>query len=105
MTGNQKLVSPVVETFARRRKIAAGTLALAILLPIGARAMDSPQTPAQAGYALPLPPIWYLDTMRWMDWKPSVPVFKVDTLLLPDGTQPGMFRLPVDYAPDLSRVS
>jgi hypothetical protein len=32
-------------------------------------------------------------------------VFKVDTLLLPDGSQPGIFRLPSDYAPDLPGVS
>jgi hypothetical protein len=54
---------------------------------------------------LPLPPIRYTDSMRWMDWKPSAPVFKVDMLLLPDSTRPGMFRLPSDYEPDLPRVS
>ena len=47
----------------------------------------------------------YLDSMRWMDWKPSAPVFKVDTLLLPDSTQPGVFRLPWDYQRGLPRVS
>lgn len=108
MISNQKLVLPVVETFARSRKMAAaGTLALAMVLPIGALAMDSTPkaTSDRADYVPPLPPIRYLDAMRWMDWKPSVPVFKVDTLLLPDSTQPGVFRLPSDYAPDLSRVS
>lgn len=71
-------------------------------LPIGTLAMDSTprETSDRAGYALPLPPIRYLDTMRWMDWKPSVPAFKVDTLLLP-----GVFRLPSEYEPDLPRVS
>jgi hypothetical protein len=78
-----------------------------MLLPAGAFAMDSTPkvTPDRASYLLPLPPIRYLDSMRWMDWKPSVPVFKVDTLLLPDSTQPGVFRLPSDYQRDLPRVS
>jgi hypothetical protein len=62
-------------------------------------------TSDRAGHALSLPPIRYIDSMRWMDWKPSAPVFKVDTLLLPDSTQPGVFRLPSDYEPDLPRVS
>lgn len=107
MTRNQKLVSSAVETRGRFRRVAAGCFALAMLLPAGAVAMESTPkvTSDRAGYVLPLPPIRYLETMRWMDWKPSVPVFKVDTLLLPDSTQPGVFRLPSDYAPDLSRVS
>jgi hypothetical protein len=105
MIRNPNLVSSAVETFTR--KLAAGTLALAIVLPIGALAMDSTpkETSAQVGYALPLPSSRYLDTMRWMDWKPSVPVFKVDTLLVPDSTRPGVFRLPSDCAPNLPRVS
>ncbi len=107
MTRNQKLVSAAVETRSRCRRVAAGSFALAMLLPAGAFAMDSTPkaTPDRAGYVLPLPPIRYLDTMRWMEWKPSAPVFKVDTLLLPDSAQPGVFRLPSDYEPDLSRVS
>jgi len=78
-----------------------------MLLPVGAFAIDSTprETFDRSGHTLPLPPIRYLDTMRWMDWNPSVPVFKVDTLLLPDRTQPGVFRLPSDYAADLPRVS
>src|SRR5437763_1973271 len=107
MTMNHKLVSAIVETLLRGRTIVAGTFALAILLPTGAVGMDS--TPKEisdrAGYLLPLPPIRYLDSMRWMDWKPSAPVFKVDTLLLPDSTQPGVFRLPSDYERDLPRGS
>jgi hypothetical protein len=78
-----------------------------MLLPTGAFALDS--TPKgtfdSAGYVLPLPSIRYLDSMRWMDWKPSAPVLKVDTLLLPDSTQPGVFRLPPDYERDLPRTS
>ena len=107
MTRKRKLVSAVVETCGRRRRIASGTFALAMLLPAGAFAMDSTPkvTPDRAGHVLPLPPIRYLDTMRWMDWKPSPPVFKVDTLLLPDSTQPGVFRLLSDYERDVARVS
>ena len=107
MTRNQKLVSAAVEIWGRCRRVAVGSVALAMLLPASVFAMDSTSkaTSDRAGYGLPLPPIRYLDTMRWMDWKPSVPVFKVDTLLLPDSTRPGVFRLPSDDAPDLPRVS
>jgi hypothetical protein len=107
MTGNEKLVSAFLETLRRGRTIAAGTFALAMLLPTGSFAMDSKHqgTLDRAGYVLPLPSIRYLDSMRWMDWKPSAPVLKVDTLLLPDSTQPGVFRLPSDYEHDLPRAS
>ena len=106
MTRNKKLVSDVTAAF-RARRLVATPLALAMLLPVGAFAMDS--TPREmfdrSGHELPLPPIRYLDAMRWMEWKPSVPVFKMDTLLLPDGTQPGVLRLPSEDATDLPRVS
>ena len=107
MTRNHKLVSAAVETWGRCVRVVAGSFALAMLLPAGAFAMDSTPkvTPDRAGYVLPLPPIRYLDTMRWMDWKPGTPALKVDTLLLPDTTQPGVFRLPSDYERDLPRVS
>lgn len=107
MTRNHKLVSALVETLRRHRRVVAASFALAMLLPAGAFAMDSTAkvTSDQAGYMLPLPPIRYLDSMRWMDWKPSAPAFKVDTLLLPDSTQPGVFRLPSDYERDVARVS
>jgi len=77
-----------------------------MLLPTGAPGMDSAPkgTFDRTGFVLPLPSIRYLDSMRWMDWKPSAPVFKIDTLLLPDSTQPGVFRLPSDYERDLLRV-
>jgi hypothetical protein len=96
-----------MEILRRHRRTVAGSLALTMLLPTGAFAMDtsSKETFDRTGYVMPLPPIRYLDSMRWMDWKPSAPVFKVDTLLLPDSTQPGVFRLPWDYEPDLRRVS
>jgi hypothetical protein len=96
MTRHQKLFFNSVGTFGR----CAGAVALAMLLPIGAVAMDGTPnvTSARTGYEVPLPPIRHLDSTRWMDWKPSGPVFKVDTLLLPGSTQPGVFRLPSDYA-------
>jgi hypothetical protein len=107
MTRNQKLVSTVVETFGRNRRVVASTFALAMLLPIGALAMDS--TPKEAanrsGHLLPLAPIRHLDSMRWLDWKPSVPEFKIDTLLMPESAQPGVFRLPADYERNQPRVS
>jgi hypothetical protein len=70
-----------------------------MLLPLGAWGMDtSPKLHFdKAGNLLPLPPIPYLDSMRWMDWKPSAPLFKTDTLLLPDSAQPGFFRIPWEY--------
>jgi hypothetical protein len=97
------------ETFGRRtRKIVAGAFALAtMLLPFGAWGMDdSPKlTMDTAANLLPLPPIRYLDSMRWMNWKPSAPIFKVDTLLLPDSVQPGFFRIPTEYDRGFPRVS
>jgi hypothetical protein len=107
MTENRKPVAAGSEMFCRGRWMAAGMLALALLLPSAAFAMDS--TPRhsfdQAGQALQLPPVRYLESMRWMDWKPAAPVFKVDTLLLPDLMQPDIFRLPSGYDRDLARVS
>jgi hypothetical protein len=78
-----------------------------MLLPFGAWGMDgSPKlTMDTAGNLLPLPPIPYLDSMRWMNWKPSAPIFKVDTLLLPDSAQPGFFRIPMEYDRGFPRVS
>ena len=107
MTRNHKFVSAVMETLRRHRRVVARSFALAMLLPSSAFAIDSTpkQTFDRTGYVMPLPPIRYLDSMRWMDWKPSAPVFKVDTLLLPDGPQPGVFRLPSDYERNLPRVS
>ena len=104
MTRNDKCV----EAPRRTPGIVAGILALAMLTPTGASGLDSTisQTAErQATGLLPLPPIRYLDSMRWMEWKPNAPVFKVDTLLLPDGPSLGSFRLPSQYERDLPRVS
>ena len=114
MIAHQTIGSARAETSGRSRTIVAGAFALAaMLLPNAAFGMDSTpnmdstpqQTAARAGDLLPLPPIRYLDSMRWMDWQPSTPLLKVDTLLLPDGTQPGKFRLPSDDARDMTHVS
>ena len=96
------------ETSGRRtRRIVAGALALTtMLLPLGAWGMDSTPRPLldRAGNLLPLPPIPYLDSMRWMSWKPSAPLFKTDTLLLPDNMQPGL-QLPFEHERSRPRVS
>jgi hypothetical protein len=109
MTRNPTLGSARAEKSERRAKrIVAGAFALAtMLLPLGAWGMDSTPgvTTDRAGNPLPLPPIPYLDSMRWMSWKPSAPIFKVDTLLLPAGAQPGVFRFPSEQERGLPRVS
>jgi hypothetical protein len=107
MTRNHELVSAIEKTFRRTRGVIAGPFALAMLLPTGALAVDSApkETFDTAGHVLPLPPIRHLDAIGWMDWKPSAPKFKIDTLLLPDSNQPGVFRLPSDYARGLPHVS
>lgn len=40
-----------------------------------------------------------------MNWEPDAPVFKIDTLLLPDRLAPGTFRLPSDYEGSLPSIS
>jgi hypothetical protein len=92
----------------RARRLVAGAFALATMLaPLGAWGMDSTPRPAldRAGNLLPLPPIPYLESMRWMSWKPDAPVFKTDILLLPDNIQPGYFQLPSEQERSLPRVS
>jgi hypothetical protein len=108
MIAHQTIGSARAETFRRTRMIVAGAFALAaMLLPDAAFGMDSTpqQTAARAGDLLPLPPIRYLDSMRWMDWRPSTPLLKVDTLLLPDGARPGKFRIPADDERDIAHLS
>ena len=107
MTNNRKSVSVVSDALRCVRKLAAGTVALAMLLPSSAFAMGSTpnQTFDQAGDAFSLPHIRYLDSMRWMDWKLGAPAFKVDTLLLPDRLEPGNFRLHFDYERSLPIIS
>jgi hypothetical protein len=65
--------SALAENYGRRaRKIVKGALALAtmLLLPLSAWGMNgSAKLMIDAGGSLvPLPPIPYLSSMRWMDW-------------------------------------
>ena len=107
MSNNRKPVSAVSETLRSGWKTAAGTLALAMLLPGAAFAMDSTpkQTFDQAGHGFSLPPLHYLESIRWMDWRPAAPAFKVDTLLPPGRLAPGNFQPPFDYERNLPLIS
>ena len=91
----------------RACRIVAGAFALTTMLaPLGAWGMDStPRLLDRAGNLLPLPPIPYLDSMRWMSWKPDAPVFKTDILLWPDDLQPGHLQLPSEHERSLPRLS
>jgi hypothetical protein len=109
MIRSYTLGSARAESSGRRAStIVAGTVAMtAMFLPLGASGMDSTPRLAldRAGNLLPLPPIPYLESMRWMSWKPSAPLFKTDTLLLPDNMQPGLFQIPSEHERSLPRVS
>jgi hypothetical protein len=86
----------------------AGFLALGLMLPSSAFTMDSTPNPGdhdQAAPMLSLPPIPYLETMGWMIWTPIAPVFKVDTLLVPDALHPGLLGPPVENGRTLPQVS
>ena len=81
---------------------------LALMLPSSAFTMDSPPSPVDSGQAarlLSLPPIPYLETMRWLSWTPSAPVFKVDTLLVPDALHRGLLGPPVENGRTLPQIS
>ena len=90
MTGNAffaRAESPV----RRARMMITGAFALgAMLLPAAAWGLDrgAQQIVDHTNHLL-LPPILYLDSMSWMSWKPSPPLFRTDTLLLPDSNEPG----------------
>lgn len=75
-----------------------GALALAVtLFPLDAWGMDNAKLDAgQTANILPLPPVPYLESMRWLNWKPNPPAFKIDTLLAPAGFLPGSFQLPAE---------
>src|ERR1043166_3836829 len=97
MITNPTVRSARAEKSGRRTRIIAGALALAaMLLPFAASGMDSTSRldVDRAGNMLRLPPVPYLDSMPWMNWKPAAPVFKVDTWLVPDRDQPGFLRIP-----------
>ena len=80
------------------RRALVGAFALAAtLFPFNAWGTDNPKLDAdQTGNILPLPPVPHLESMQWMNWKLSPPVFKIDTLLAPAGTPPGGFQLPAE---------
>ncbi|WP_316398761.1 hypothetical protein [Bradyrhizobium sp. 33ap4] len=108
MTGNDTLSARAENSARRARMMIAGAFAYAaMLLPAGAWGLDGPprQIPERANHLLPLPPIPYLDSMQWMSWKPSPPLFKMDTLLLPDSNEPNVLRLPSDLEGTAPQVS
>ena len=110
MTALQTIVSARAEkSGSRTRRIIAGAFALlaATMLPFGAFGMDSPSKldTDRAGNLLPLPPIPYLESMQWMSWKPSPPLFMIDTLLAPGIEPAGRFQLPSEYERTLPRIS
>ena len=58
---------------------------------------------ARAGDMLRLPPIRYLDSMPWMNWKTSAPILRIDTLMSPSVTPWGVLKSPQDpTSPTLS---
>ena len=58
---------------------------------------------ARAGETLHLPPIRYLDSMPWMNWKASAPRLRIDTLMSPSVTPRGVLKSPQDpTSPTLS---
>ena len=85
---------------SRIRKISASAFALAVmLLPLGAQAMESFSKPQANDSAslLPLPPVPYLESMQWMKWKPSPPLFRIDTLLAPGIGPAGSFQIAPEH--------
>ncbi len=50
----------------------------------------------RAGDILRLPPIRYLDSMPWMNWKASAPTLRIDTLMSPSVTPWGVLKSPED---------
>jgi len=101
MTTLQSISSARAETFRirTRRLLAALGAVAAMLLPAAAAAtngaLNGSFTPGsdRAGQLLPLPPIPYLESMQWMDWRPSQPLPKIDTLLAP-GAPDSIFQVP-----------
>jgi len=88
------------------QRLMTALLASALTLPsIAAWGMESSpeQTVARAADMLRLPPIPYLDSMPWMNWKESAPTLRIDTLMSPSVTPWGVLRSPRDMnSPTLS---
>ena len=81
------------------QRLMTALLASALTLPsLAAWGTErSPEQPAaRAGDVLPLPPIRYLDSMPWMNWKASVPTLRIDTLMSPSITPWGVLKSPQD---------
>jgi hypothetical protein len=98
MTNKTFSLAPRGQAISRGWTAMLGALALAAtLFPLNAWGTDNPKLDAdQAGSILPLPPVPYLESMQWMNWKLSPPAFKIDTLLAPAGSSPGSFQLPAE---------
>jgi len=87
MTKINPINSAHAEPFKRRvRRFAIGLLALtATAIPVGASATEhASKLDEDRANLLPLPEIPYLESMQWMRWKPSEPLLKIDTLVLPN---------------------
>jgi hypothetical protein len=86
-----------------RTMIASAFALTTTLLPASALGMDVFPKSHTVKAPLLLPPV--LDSTRWMDWKPSPPLFKTDTLLAPGG---GLEKNPAfrfEYERSLPRMS
>ncbi|MBR0733212.1 hypothetical protein JQ595_31120 [Bradyrhizobium japonicum] len=81
------------------QRLMTALLASALMLPSLA-AWGTESSPdrdrARAGDMLRLPPIRYLDSMPWMNWKASAPTLRIDTLMSPSITPWGVLKLPQD---------
>jgi hypothetical protein len=105
MTAFQTIVSfPKRSSERRVRIMAASAFALAAtLLPASAWGMDVFPKSHIGEAPLMLPPV--LDSTHWMDWKPSPPLFKTDTLLAPGGRPAKSLPIPFEYERSLPRMS
>ena len=81
------------------QRLMTALLASALTLPpLAAWGMESSpeQAVARAADMLRLPPIRYLDSMPWMNWKTSAPTLRIDTLMSPSITPGGILKSPRD---------
>jgi hypothetical protein len=79
-----------------------------VLLPLSAWGTESsPKLPVadRASNLLPLPPIPYLDSMRWMSWKSSAPLPKIYAPLRLESAPSGVFQIPTEYVRTPARTS
>ena len=105
MTAFQMTTAPRWQSFERRARPIAGALFIAaLLLPGSAWGMDSsPKTQASdVRKELVLPPV---SDAHWMNWKPSQPVLKIDTLLAPGNDPSEGLSIPFEYGHRLPRTS